>query len=157
MLMLAMGSGFDIARLHFITSIAQSQADLAVQAGVNRAYTLPLSDPNSGSLNLLDTAIADTNKLYCDNTQTYRLNLLTTNCVPTLDETLTAGTVMTKVIGSPLQVSQFCTKLYVANTARYGLALKSKEIVIPVFMGIAGIKKFDVRIDTSALVRARTC
>lgn len=141
LLMMALGVGFDIARLNFIRNMTQSHADLSAQSAVNLAYT-----SSDGKLQLTSNALPEAKKLYCDNTGQLRPGMLSGSCNPTSSQE-----------GGPLDVNQFCSPLNITSPTRYGLKLEATETVIPVFMKVAGIKQFDMKITTTALLRARTC
>jgi hypothetical protein len=137
----AMGYGFDNSRFLYVKTYLQGRADLATQAALSNVGM-------SGSQILIDgSALQTASDLYCANTASKRgsSGMLSNSCQPSVF-----------VVGSPLNNSQFCTRL--SASSGYGLQLVTQEHVPTVFMKLIGIHELVIsQLKSQALLRARSC
>lgn len=133
------GFSFDFARIAYIKSDLQGNADLAVQSASNIGYLdngrIVLGRPG-------DTRYSaeQAEAIYCANSN-HR------NDCPSITNV--------RVVGSPLTLAELCSPIAAGQS--YGLRLLAVETIDTVFLKILGIPTFTLDIESTALVRPRTC
>lgn len=133
------GFSFDFARIAYIKSDLQGNADLAVQAASNIGYSdggrIVLGKPGQPNFSVNEAAA-----IYCENAN-HR------NDCGSITRVFT--------VGSPVTIAQLCSPVSSGET--YGLRLIATETIDTVFLRIVGVPTFTLEIDSTALVRPRSC
>lgn len=134
------GFSFDFARIAYIRSDLQGNADLAVQSASNIGYLdsngrIVMGQPGNSGYSA-EQAV----DIYCANAN-HR-----TDC----DSITTAN-----IVGSPLPLEDLCSPVAAGNS--YGLRIFAVEEIDTVFLGLIGIPTFTLDIESIALVRSGTC
>lgn len=133
------GFSFDFARIAYIRSDLQGNADLAVQSASNIGYLdngrIVLGRPGDPGY-----SAAQAEAIYCANANHRNDCGSITNV---------------RVIGNPLTLAELCSP--VAAGQSYGLRLLAVETIDTVFLRIVGIPQFTLDIESVAMVRPRTC
>lgn len=133
------GFSFDFARIAYIKSDLQGNADLAVQSASNIGYLdngrIILGRPGNTGY-----SAEQAEAIYCANSN-HRSNCPSITSV--------------RVVGTPLTLAELCSP--VAAGQSYGLRLLAVEDIDTVFLKILGIPQFTLDIESTALVRPRTC
>lgn len=132
------GFSFDFARAGYIRSQLLGAADTALQSTVNVGYIdngrVRIGQPGDSGF-----AQREVVRLYCANGNHF-------------GECGTKTTI--SVVGSPLSLADLCRPL---SAVRYGLSLRSTEVIPTIFLGIIGQDTITLEIESAAMVRPRTC
>lgn len=132
------GFAFDFSRAGYIRSQLLSSADTAIQTTTNIGYIdngrVRIGQPGDPGYSQREAA-----RIYCANGPHFG------DC---------AGNTRVSVIGNPLSLADLCRPL---NNVRYGLELRSVENIPTVFLRIIGQDTITLEIETSAMVRPRSC
>lgn len=132
------GFAFDFSRAGYIRSQLLSSADTAIQTTANVGYIdngrVRLGQPGDPGYSQREAI-----RIYCANGPHFG------NC---------AGNTRVSVIGTPLTLDQLCQPL---NNIRYGLELRAVETIPTVFLKIIGQDTITLEIETSAMIRPRSC
>jgi hypothetical protein len=132
------GFSFDFARAGYIKSQLLGSADTALQTITNRGYIdngrVKIGSPSDSGF-----AQREAIRLYCANGPHFG------SC---------GDSTIVSTVGSPLSLTDLCKPL---SSIRYGLTLRSTEVIPTIFLGIIGQDTITLEIETAAMVRPRTC
>lgn len=133
------GFSFDFARIAYIKTGLEGNANLAVQSAANIGFAengrIVLGKPGQRDYS---ERLAKT--IYCENTN------ISGSC---------DSRVRTFTVGRPVSIADLCSPIGGGNT--YGVRLIATETYDTVFMGLIGVPTFTLEIDSTALVRPRSC
>jgi hypothetical protein len=132
------GFAFDFSRASYIRSQLLSSADTALQTTVNVGYIdngrVRIGQPGDSGYSQREAV-----RIYCANGPHFG------NC---------GATTRVSVVGRPLSLTELCRPL---NTIRYGLELRSVETIPTIFLRIIGQDTITLEIETTAMLRPRSC
>lgn len=132
------GFAFDFSRAGYIRSQLYSSADTALQTTANIGYIdngrVRIGRPGDSGYSQREAI-----RIYCANGPHFG------DC---------AGNTRVSVIGNPLALNDLCRPL---NAVRYGLELRATETIPTVFLRIIGQDTITLEIETTAMVRPRSC
>lgn len=132
------GFAFDFSRAGYIRSQLLSSADTAIQTTANIGYIdngrVRIGQPGDPGYSQREAI-----RIYCANGPHFG------DC---------AGNTRVSIVGRPLSLTELCRPL---NDIRYGLELRATETIPTIFLRIIGQETITLEIETTAMVRPRSC
>lgn len=132
------GFAFDFSRAGYIRSQLLSSADTAIQTTANIGYIdngrVRIGQPGDPGYSQREAV-----RIYCANGPHFG------DC---------GGNTRVSIVGTPLALADLCRPL---NDIRYGLELRATETIPTIFLRIIGQETITLEIETTAMVRPRSC